>query len=336
MHMTADRWHLRVARAMRPRALAGFACALSLLATGATGCISGGHPSAASPTPSRAATATAPAPEATWTDATSPTAVPLGDGLVTTSPKVGFVDSCTTTFPGGGAQHAGPWINTADGTWNAQTKQAVSGRHAWPAASFTMSVTGSDRVITTNDLPSQPTGTFPIAASDPAYQYDRNPNSVVAQSLTYRVPAAPTAAATPGCTSLGPIGVTMDGALLFNALDAGGRDAGAHEVQDSCQGHPNGQGEYHYHAMSSCLLTPAPGTAQLVGYAFDGFGIYAEWNAAGALPTNADLDACHGRTSTVPWDGASRALYHYDVTLEYPYTVGCFHGTAPQGGPGRP
>lgn len=191
-----------------------------------------------------------------------------------------------------------------------------------------MLLRGQTRVITTNELPvGLPTGTFPIAPSDPAVAYDRNPNGIGSRRVTYELPANPVAAQSPTCTSLGPIGVTTDGVLLFNALDDAGRDAGAHEVQDSCHGHPNGGQIYHYHSISACLAAPRPGGALLVGYAFDGYGIYAEWNAAGHLPTNADLDACHGRTSLVDWDGTPRMQYHYDVTLEYPYTVGCFHGT---------
>jgi hypothetical protein len=52
-----------------------------------------------------------------------------------------------------------------------------------------------------------------------------------------------------------------------------------------------------------------------------------ERDAAGNLPNNADLDVCHGRTSPILEDGEIVTTYHYDATLEYPYTVGCFHGT---------
>ena len=51
------------------------------------------------------------------------------------------------------------------------------------------------------------------------------------------------------------------------------------------------------------------------------------YDAEGKELTDADLDACHGRVSTVMWDGKAQAMYHYVVTREYPYTVGCFVGT---------
>jgi hypothetical protein len=76
-----------------------------------------------------------------------PTALPLGDGNVSTSPKVGNVDSCQTRFPNvGGAQAVGPWINTAAKTWNSTTKLAVQGPVSWPNASSSTTVSGGRRV----------------------------------------------------------------------------------------------------------------------------------------------------------------------------------------------
>ena len=264
----------------------------------------------------------------TWKGKVDPAAIPLGDGKVSSAPKAGYVDSCTTNFRGGGAEHAGSWIDSSNATWNSKAKVAVEGSVHWPAASYSVKTSGSHRIITTNDLPeTYPTGVFPIRFNDPAYQYDRNPNRIAAQSHTYTLPLNPKAAATPNCTTLGAIGVLNDGVLLFNALDAAGRDAVAHETQDSCNGHPDGQEEYHYHDVPSCIRDAAKGSSTLVGYALDGYGVYVERDDKGTLPTNADLDACHGRTSQVTWNGKKVNIYHYDATLEYPYTVGCFHGT---------
>ncbi len=259
----------------------------------------------------------------------SPKAIPLGDGHVSTMPKVGYVDSCTTNFRSGGAQHSGPWINTKTDTWNSAAKPAVQGSVSWSNASFKARATHSKRIVTFDDLPTDhTTGLFPISISDPVYVYDPNPNSIAAHSLTWKLPLQPKKARKPSCTGLGPIGVLEDGVLLFNGLDAAGRDAAAHEVQDSCDGHPDGAGEYHNHDIPSCLLDKARnGRSTLVGYALDGYGIYVQKNKHGQLPTNGSLDACHGKTSKVSWNGKVRRIYHYVATLEYPYTVGCFHGT---------
>ena len=259
--------------------------------------------------------------------AVNPKALPLGDGHVSTSPRVGYVDSCQTSFGGrGGAQTVGPWINSAAGTWDRTAKIHVSGAVSCdPSWGFVVDKRKGTRTVGTNGLPTHTTGTFPVSASDPAAAYDRNPNHIAEQSLTLKLPYNPKAAAKPSCTSLGSIGILIDGVVLYNALDGEGRDAAAHEVLDSCEGHPDQSSTYHHHDIPSCILDKAKSGA-LVGYARDGYGIYVE-RKNGTLLSNADLDACHGRTSVVLWNGKKQSVYHYDATLEYPYTVGCYHGT---------
>jgi hypothetical protein len=258
----------------------------------------------------------------------SATAIPLGDDHVSTTPKVGYVNSCQTSFPPvGGASQVGPWINTTKKTWNANAKIHVKGAVKWPSASFKVSVSGGRRIVKTNGLPiNHTTGTFPIATSDPAYAYDRNPNTIKSAPITWSLPQNPKKA-TPTCTSLGAIGVLTDGVLLFNALDGEGRDAVAHEVLGSCDDHPMQSGLLHHHNVPSCIISAAKARSTLVGYAVDGFGIYVERNAKGQLLSNKDLDACHGRVSKVLWNGKQQFIFHYNATLEYPYTIGCIEGT---------
>lgn len=260
----------------------------------------------------------------------NPRAVPLGDGYVSTAPRVGYVDSCITHFGGiGGSQVDGPWIDQTANTWNYDTKLAVNGAIKWPTGFYRVSLRGGRRVIKFNDLPiDHTTGAFPIATSDPAYRYDHNGNHIAEQSFDWSLPLHPRAASEPSCTNGGPMGVLDDGVVLFNALDGEGRDAGAHEVLDVCAGHPDPSDTYHHHDIPPCILRKArKGRATLVGYALDGYGIYVVRNRAGAMPTNTSLDACHGTASRVMWDGKMTRIYHYVATLEYPYTIGCFHGT---------
>jgi hypothetical protein len=260
----------------------------------------------------------------------NPGAIPLGDGYVSTTPKVGYVDSCVTSFGGiGGARTDGPWIDTKTKTWSEVTKIHVSGMVSWPNAAYSVTAHGSKRTIKFDDLPFDHTsGTFPIQSTDPAYRYDQNGNHLAKQSFHWALPLNPKAAHKPSCTPGGPIGVLDDGVALFNALDGEGRDAGAHEVLDACGAHPNPADIYHHHDVPPCILRQVrDGTTKLVGFALDGYGIYVVKSANGTLPTNTDLDACHGTTSLVEWNGKRRRIYHYVATLEYPYTVGCFHGT---------
>jgi hypothetical protein len=253
---------------------------------------------------------------------TAAQSLPLGDGRVGTRPEVGYVDACSTTFRAGGARHAGPWIDGA--TWYPSLKPHVLGDVTWPQASFTLTQQGEALDVRSNGLPvGEPTGTFPIARSDPAYAFDTNPNAIVPQDLSFAIPAAPTEAAQPSCLPMGMIGFTTTGVALYSALDDAGRDAAAHEIQDLCDGHPQGKGQYHYHSSSPCL--PGAQTDGLVGYALDGYPILGMRDADGALITNADLDACHGRHENVTVDGRSYD-YAYRLTQAYPYTLGCFTG----------
>jgi hypothetical protein len=254
----------------------------------------------------------------------STSALPLGDGKVSTEPKAGYVYSCQTTFGGGGARHAGDWI-TGD-IWNYDTKVHVEGDVRWPDAYINTATDGANRIIKLNDLPTtHGTGIFPIGRTDPAYTYDTNPNGIKAQTYSYSLPTNPTAAANPSCVPQGAIGVMLDGVVLFNALDAAGRDAAAHEVQDKCDGHPESHGAYHYHSSSACMSDAL--SSNLIGYALDGYGIYGSKGTDGSTISTADLDACHGTTSPVEWNGTVTNIYHYVMTADYPYSLGCYHGT---------
>ena len=269
--------------------------------------------------------------------------LPLGDTRVTLEgPRKGWTWACTAGNSNApGAIHDGPWIEYQ--TWNLLDKIAVRGEVSWKdAARFTEQSGATTRTITTMRVPTVgTTGEFPIARDDPAHAYDRNPSSIPPRSKTVTIPRTPTKAARPSCLPMGAIGVAKNGVMLYNALDARNMDARAHEMQDSCEGHPN-FAEYHYHAGSACVVgsdtNAGANSAVLFGYAFDGFGIYVERDSKGNMLTNKDLDACHGRTSKVMWNGKVQRVYHYVVTQEFPYLLGCFTGTnavPPAGGPQR-
>jgi hypothetical protein len=122
----------------------------------------------------------------------------------------------------------------------------------------------------------------------------------------------------------GEVGVMSDGVPLFNAFDAGLRDAPAHELQDSCDGHPQGSGEYHYHSLSNCFKDIMVTT--VLGYALDGFPITGPEVAPGKFLTTDDLDVCHGITSDVQMNGKTVTTYHYVMTRDFPYSASCFRG----------
>ncbi|HEV8022691.1 MAG TPA: YHYH protein [Candidatus Lustribacter sp.] len=257
-------------------------------------------------------------------------ALPLGDSRYSTSgPAVGSVYVCAV--PRGQAPPGtGPWIDMARGTWDALSKDVVSGSVSW-SGTFRAVRSGSSLAVSGNGLPLTPitSGTFPIGSADGAYRYDRNPNHIAAQAINYALPYNPSPAASPGCLGQGRIGMALDGVSVFNAFDAIGHDAVAREGQDICHGHPQQSGVYHYHGwLQACVADAGSATqnSSLLGYALDGYGIYGPWYG-GKVLTSADLDACHGTTSVVTWHGAPTSIYHYVSTYDFPYTLGCYHGT---------
>ncbi len=259
--------------------------------------------------------------------------LPLGDGYISTYPKVNYIYSCQTKFGGlGGAQRVGDWI--VGDKWYPDSKPKVQGSVAWPEHYFKIINQVDKRVVTSNDLPDHNTGIFPIQRIDPAYYYDRNPNSIYKQNIVLNLPIMPKLADNPSCLPMGLIGIALTGVAIFNGLDGEGRDAAAHEIQDSCNGHPEMQGAYHYHNLSPCMKDNSGKEkkhSDLVGYALDGFGIYGQYGEGGKSLSNKDLDACHGHSHVVFWNGVPQEIYHYHLTMEYPYTLGCFKGVVNNG-----
>jgi|GEM_PF-3062078 len=265
------------------------------------------------------------------------TQLPEGDTLSTTSvpTKVGYLFVCSVGT-GGGASARGPWFNGPSyTTWDETKKFAVQGSNTVSPYTFTYSSSASGLSASGNDLPVHPVGTFPIAITDPMHAYDANPNHIASTSFSYSLPGNPTVAATPTCTQ-GTIGFLVTGAKLFNAVDAGDRDAAAWEGQDACHGHPQSSNAYHYHNVpitnqANCLPTSAQDVAgqhsPVVGYAADGFPIYGNLGENGVPLSNADLDICHGHTHAITFNGQTVVMYHYHATHSFPYTIGCYRGT---------
>lgn len=261
----------------------------------------------------------------------NPTVLPLRDQYyVTDRSKSGYVYVCDPKafqqVNGPGAQEAGPWINKAAGTYDVTKKPFVQGNVFYSTAEFTITTTETQRVIKANGFPlGVATGTFPVQTSDPAYKYDPNPNQVTAQSISFSIPRYPTPATSASCTYK-QVGITLDGVQLHGPLDSIGRDELAYQIQDVCTGGPQPGGGYHRHGLSECTPHIHERNA-LVGYSLDGFGIFSPYDQNGKELTTANLDACHGIVSEIPWDGKTVMMYHYVLTRDFPYTIACFVGT---------
>jgi hypothetical protein len=175
-------------------------------------------------------------------------------------------------------------------------------------------VTFTDKymIVKSDGIPNHPHGVFPNKD---------NPNSIKKQDYTFYIPLHPQPAEKPTKTPFGPIGVAINGIPFYNQYNAEGGDAVKLEVFDSCCGHPDQAGRYHYHKYPVCVKSPFKDPvgqhSPLIGYAFDGYAIYGPNGEDGKPPT--DLDECNGHYDAVRG-------YHYHVTAGYPYILGGYHG----------
>lgn len=179
-------------------------------------------------------------------------------------------------------------------------------------------VTDEFFLVRSDGIPDHETGKFPNPT---------NPNAIQPQNYAFRIPRHPTPGKEITKLPMGPIGVALNGVPFYNPYTAEGMDAAKNEVFDACCGHPDPMGRYHYHIYPKCQKTPfakADPTqhSPLIGYAFDGYGIYGPLGAGGVAPK--DLDECNGHT-----DDARG--YHYHVTSQFPYILGGYRGVVQRG-----
>ena len=186
-------------------------------------------------------------------------------------------------------------------------------------------VDGSFVVVSTTDIPNHKSPYFGAGSANyvaPTAGIVLNPNSIAAQSYVFRIPIAPTIAATPSDTPMDAIGVALNGVVFFNQYAAGRVALGPEIVSfDQYNGHPAMQNNYHYH-FEPLFLTQSS-KAALIGFMLDGFPIYGPQETTGSAPSG--LDSCNGHThATVEYPNG---IYHYHVVSTPPYLAGCFKGT---------
>ena len=200
------------------------------------------------------------------------------------------------------------------------------------------SITNDGTYITlkTKDLPDHKSAYY--ATSNALYEaytgttfggftFQKNPNSILEQSGTIKIPVNPKVDPAHTATPLGPIGIALNGVLFFNQY-AGPSQSLTNEIVsfDKYYGHPQQSGMYHYHVEPLYLTTTKTTKSGLLGFLLDGFPVYGPQEEDGTLVTNSMLDVYHGHThKTMDY---SSGIYHYHFTAEAPYLNGNgFYGT---------
>ena len=144
----------------------------------------------------------------------------------------------------------------------------------------------------------------------------------------WKIPLNPAIAASTISAIDGPIGVAVNGVLIFNPCKQGGCQNGDVKVLgelDACNGHAGRADDYHYHAAPVCLMQGRAANywdTHPIGWALDGFAIYGYNDASGQIASRDSV--CGGNTSAVS-NGPQGYSYH--VTDASPYVLSCFRGT---------
>lgn len=177
-------------------------------------------------------------------------------------------------------------------------------------------------IMKSQGYPNHPTANFPNSG---------NPNTIQVQNFTFQLPLVPKLADKITRLPMGPIGTALNGVVFFNPYEMEGMNAveGYSEVWlDSCCGHPQQSGVYHYHKYPNCVKSPFKDDGKqhspVLGFAFDGFPLYGPYESDGVmakdLKKSAALDVCNGHIDEIRG-------YHYHVTPNrFPYILGGYAG----------
>ncbi|KPZ59108.1 YHYH protein [Pseudoalteromonas sp. P1-7a] len=142
-------------------------------------------------------------------------------------------------------------------------------------------------------------------------------------------------------TALGTVskvGIALAGVPIFSDAPSV-QHTGHLPALDTCAGHIDPGGWYHYHGTASDIdsvykhehvnancnnLTQKP--SALFGYAFDGYPIYGSQEIDGTTP--AELDSCNGHIG--PTGESGTVTYHYHASNTFPNLPKCLKGVVAQ------
>jgi len=137
---------------------------------------------------------------------------------------------------------------------------------------------------------------------------------------TFLIPVTPSPLSNPDQVSI-DVGVSLNGVVIAGPAPVT-QILAANTIAafDDCGGHVNPNEGYHYHAALGCsdVITSIDDHANLLGYALDGYGVYAMLNANGE--EDYDLDECRGHSDS------TRGYHYHAASAAENMFIGCFQG----------
>ena len=198
--------------------------------------------------------------------------------------------------------------------------------------STTISVSGSSIIINSTGLPNHKTPYWGVGNAlyeDFPTGHHANVNtSFSAHNYSMTIPVKPGSASSNEETTLGAIGMALNGVPIYNDREGGNvpLDALTLTTFDYSGAHPGPGQDYHYHTTGRYV---SQDDALLIGFLRDGFPIYGRKDTSGVYPT---LDTYGGHTG--PTQDFPNGIYHYHASnvnyLNSGYYVlkaGSYYGT---------
>ncbi len=128
-------------------------------------------------------------------------------------------------------------------------------------------------------------------------------------SFTLIVSANPTKASKPSSTGMGPIGIAVSGAVIYNDREGPNLPLSSAAVSLDYSGAHTGPQSYHYHLEPTAW---SKDDNKLIGIMADGFFLYGRRDYDGSYPT--DLDESGGHFGPTPHNPDGE--YHYHIQNE--------------------
>ena len=197
----------------------------------------------------------------------------------------------------------------------------------------TISTNGNSIVLKSNGLPDHKTPYW--GAGNALYEdfpegYHANVNtSMSAHNYSMTIPANPSVSSSHEETTLGPIGMALNGVPIYNDREGGNvpLDALTITTFDYSGAHPGPGKDYHYHTTGKYTTVDDD---NLVGFLRDGFPIYGRRDKDDIYPDDLDTYGGHTKATEEFPDG----IYHYHAsnvnylnTGYYILKAGSYYGT---------
>lgn len=222
-------------------------------------------------------------------------------GTGAASASVSVTPAASSGSGGSSASTAGVQCSYSYSAFNASASVNATSTSSWTCSS-------TSRVLSANGLPDHDVGTFPNA---------NNPNTISSQSVSATYTLSPVATSTASNTGMSATGYVLNGVKIDPSTAGTCNDSGSSCTlignsgnwniealgqtsfnfgTDSSNAHVQPNGAYHYHGMPEGFITKlGKGTAMtLVGWAADGFPIYARYGYSVAMDASSALKVIKG------------------------------------------